>query len=63
MTPRKKKPENDHRKILKGFRVTDQENEEIIRLLKFYGYGNESDFFRRAVLGYQEVNRKDAQLE
>ncbi len=45
------------------FRVNEDEYEEISTLAKFYGYGNPTEFIRRAALGYQQVDRKEAGLK
>ncbi len=59
----KKKPDDDRREKQRVFRVTDQEYEEIGMLARHYGYANPTEFIRRATLGYQPVNRKEAGLK
>lgn len=63
MNARKAKPEEERREKHRVFRVTDKEYDEIGMLAKHYGYANPTEFIRRAALGYQPVNRKEAGLK
>ena len=63
MNARPAKLESERREKHRVFRVNDQEYREIEELAKFYGYANPSEFVRRAALGYQQVDRKEAGLQ
>lgn len=63
MSAAKQKPDGERRNKQRVFRVNDQEYEEIGLLARHYGYANPTEFIRRAALGYQHVDRKEAGLE
>lgn len=55
---RKSQPGDEKRDDTIRVRVSKTEKEEISKLAKIYGYVSESEFVRRAVLGYQNVDRE-----
>ena len=57
MNPRPRKQDNDKRTFQIAIYCTKEEKEEIEILAKKYGYAKNTDFIRRACLGYEQVDR------
>jgi hypothetical protein len=57
MNPRPKKNEEDKRTFPITIYCTKEEKEEIESLARKYGYAKNTDFIRRACLGYEQVDR------